>query len=114
MNTVNTVTVGDRIRWLRREKGLSQSDIAGEDERVSVGYISFVERGQRTPSYRALRIIARNLGTTPEYLETGREAPLDRALREVRELHDVALSEWTCAAYATVIELLEKIRKEWS
>jgi tetratricopeptide (TPR) repeat protein len=38
---------------------------------VSYAYISRIESGQRMPSVRAIRVLARRLGVTPEYLESG-------------------------------------------
>jgi tetratricopeptide (TPR) repeat protein len=38
---------------------------------VSYAYISRIESGQRIPSVRAIRVLARRLGVTPEYLESG-------------------------------------------
>jgi transcriptional regulator with XRE-family HTH domain len=67
-------TVGQRIARLRAERGLSQKEIAGPD--VGHAYISRIEDGQRTPSLRALRVLADKLGVTLEHLETGREIPL--------------------------------------
>jgi transcriptional regulator with XRE-family HTH domain len=64
-------SIGVRLRRLRREQGLSQRQIAGPG--VSYAYISRIEKGERTPSFKALRLLARKLGVSPEYLETGRE-----------------------------------------
>jgi tetratricopeptide (TPR) repeat protein len=64
-------TVGERLRRLREEQGLSQVDVAGPG--VTGAYISRIERGERHPSVNAMRVIARNLGVTLAYLETGRE-----------------------------------------
>lgn len=64
-------TVGERIRRLRRERGLSLRDVATTG--VSYTYLSRVESGDRTPSVKAIRALARKLGVTPEYLESGVE-----------------------------------------
>jgi transcriptional regulator with XRE-family HTH domain len=69
-----TETIGQRIARLRSERGLSQKDIAAPG--VGHAYISRIEDGQRTPSLRALRVLAEKLGVTLEHLETGREIPL--------------------------------------
>jgi tetratricopeptide (TPR) repeat protein len=73
-------TIGARIRRLRKQAGLSQRALAGPG--ISYAYISLVERDERTPSHKALRVIARTLGTTAEYLETG----VELSARELREL----------------------------
>jgi transcriptional regulator with XRE-family HTH domain len=63
--------VGDRIRRLRIEKGLSQRDLASPG--VTYAYISRIEAGNRLPSEKALRALAAKLGTTAHYLESGSE-----------------------------------------
>jgi transcriptional regulator with XRE-family HTH domain len=74
-------TVGERLRRLRMEQGRSQRDLSAPG--ITYAYISRIEAGARTPSMKALRMLATKLGVTPEYLETGSE--LDAAeLRELR------------------------------
>jgi transcriptional regulator with XRE-family HTH domain len=63
--------IGVRLRRLRLERGLSQRELAGPG--VSYAYISRIEAGTRRPSVKALRTLARKLGVSPEYLETGSE-----------------------------------------
>jgi transcriptional regulator with XRE-family HTH domain len=63
--------VGVRLRRLRHERGLSQRELAGPG--VSYAYISRIEAGTRRPSVKALRTLARKLGVSPEFLETGSE-----------------------------------------
>ena len=69
--------IGVRLRRLRQERGLSQRELASPG--VSYAYISRIEAGTRRPSVKALRMLARKLGVSPEYLETGSE------LRDVDE-----------------------------
>jgi transcriptional regulator with XRE-family HTH domain len=57
------------VRRLRLERGLSQRQLASRG--TSYAYISRIESGQRTPSVRAIRLLARRLGVSPEYLESG-------------------------------------------
>lgn len=74
-------TVGERIKRLRRERGLSQRAVA--EPGVSYAYISRIEAGTRQPSVKALRKIAAKLDVSADYLETGSE--LDPAgARELR------------------------------
>jgi transcriptional regulator with XRE-family HTH domain len=68
--------IGARLRRLRLERGLSQRQLASLG--ASYAYISRIESGERTPSVRAIRLLARRLGVTPEYLETGADiAPVE-------------------------------------
>jgi transcriptional regulator with XRE-family HTH domain len=73
--------IGDRLRRLRSERGLSQRQLACPG--VSYAYISRIEAGARTPSVKALRKLARRLGVSPEFLETGSEIG-EAAERELR------------------------------
>jgi transcriptional regulator with XRE-family HTH domain len=66
-------TIGERLLRIRRERRLTQRDIATAG--VTAQYISRVERGERIPSVKALRKLAGNLGVTAHYLETGEEIP---------------------------------------
>jgi transcriptional regulator with XRE-family HTH domain len=73
--------VGVRLRRLRQARELSQRELAGPG--VSYAYISRIEAGTRRPSVKALRTLARKLGVSPEYLETGSELR-DVDARELR------------------------------
>src|SRR5437867_7886683 len=66
-----TEPIGARLRRLRVERGLSQRDLSSPG--VSYAYISRIEAGARTPSVKALRMLARKLRVSVEYLETGRD-----------------------------------------
>ena len=70
-------TIGQRLRRLRHERGLSQRELASPG--VSYAYISRIEAGARRPSVKALRMLARKLGVSADYLETGSE------IRDVEE-----------------------------
>ncbi len=98
-------TVGARLRRLRLDHGLSQRDLSSPG--ITYAYISRIEAGARTPSVKALRMLAKKLGVTPEFLETGAE--LDAAaLRELRlaeqELRLRLDGEADLAAVAAVLE----------
>lgn len=53
--------LGMRIRYLRKQKGLSQLDLSLEAE-VNKNYISDLERGRRNPSILLLEKICKALG----------------------------------------------------
>ena len=72
-------TIGERLRRLREERGLTQRDLAAPG--VSPQYVSKIERGQRTASVKALRKIAPKLGITRPVPRTGSDVPES----EVRE-----------------------------
>ena len=64
--------LGMRIRYLRKQKGMSQLDLALEAE-VNKNYISDLERGSRNPSILILEKIAKALGVSLEILFQGIE-----------------------------------------
>src|SRR3954462_2849429 len=74
-------TIGERLKRLRLERGLSQRELAAPG--VSYAYISRIEVGTRQPSVKALRRLAAKLGVTADYLETG-SALDDDSARELR------------------------------
>lgn len=81
-------TIGQRLKRLRLERGLSQRELAAPG--VSYAYISRIEAGTRQPSVKALRKLAAKLGVTADYLESGSQ--LDPgAVRELR-LSDLELA----------------------
>ncbi|HKI92251.1 MAG TPA: helix-turn-helix domain-containing protein [Gaiellaceae bacterium] len=71
-------SIGQRLKRLRLEKGLSQRELAAPG--VSYAYISRIEAGSRQPSVKALRRLAQKLGVTTEYLETGSQLDRTEAL----------------------------------
>src|SRR6266568_3419259 len=64
-------SIGARLKRLRLDRGFSQRDLSSPG--VSYAYISRIEAGARTPSVKALRMLARKLRVSVEYLETGRD-----------------------------------------
>jgi len=73
-------TIGQRLRRLRREKGLAQRELTGPG--VSHAYVSRIEADLRTPSVKAIRKLSAKLGVSPDYLERG----LDVDVADEREL----------------------------
>lgn len=76
---MDAASVGERIRRLRRARGLSQQDLAGPG--VSASYVSLVEAGRRRPSPNALAWLAGRLGTTVEELAGMSAAEVELELR---------------------------------
>lgn len=81
-------TIGERLKRLRLERGLSQRELAAPG--VSYAYISRIEAGTRQPSVKALRRLAVKLNVTADYLETGSDLDPSSA-RELR-LMDLELA----------------------
>ena len=58
--------LGRRIRALRKERGLTQEQLAYTADGISSkGYLSEIEAGKRLPSLNALAAIAERLGVEP-------------------------------------------------
>lgn len=101
-------TIGQRLRRLRLERGLSQRELSGPG--VSYAYISRIEAGERRPSVKALRVLALNLGVSADYLETGSDIRADEE-RELR-LADAELELRLAEDKRELAEKLEAILDE--
>jgi transcriptional regulator with XRE-family HTH domain len=112
----NPATLGERIRKLRAERGLSLAKVAQGD--FSRAFLNQVELGKAQPSTRVLRVIAGRLGTQVDYLLEGRLPSLDRelALERARILllrgrprqalgvvEEIAGSDWPVATDANLV-----------
>jgi tetratricopeptide (TPR) repeat protein len=101
-------TIGQRLRRLRTDRRLSQRELASPG--VSYAYISRIEAGTRQPSVKALRMLARKLGVSAEYLETGRE--LGATEHRELELADaelaIRLADDSSAAEETLTRIVEE------
>ena len=84
-------TLGDRIRRLRQQRGMSLAKVSGGD--FSRAFLNQVELGRSQPSTRVLRVIAGRLGTEVDYLLEGRLPAADRELALERARVLVALGE---------------------
>src|SRR5258706_6455457 len=58
-------TLGERVRAARREAGLSQAQLAGDE--LTKGFISQIESGLVRPSIRSLQYMASKLGRSLDY-----------------------------------------------
>lgn len=114
------MTFGNRLRSLRRAKGLTQQELADKTD-VSRIYIQALESNRRTPSMKLLRKLALSLDVDPanlleEFSNKGtgriqidellgdRESAMqvwyrnrqlqDRDLILIRRLIEAALSDW--------------------
>jgi transcriptional regulator with XRE-family HTH domain len=108
-------SLGERIRRLRHERGMSLAKVAQGD--FSRAFVNQVEKGRANPSIRVLKVIAERLGTQAQYLIDGTSPVLDReiALERSRlallrgelgtalaELEPVNDSEWPLGADAAL------------
>src|SRR5689334_18620857 len=61
-------TLGSRVRELRRERGLTQEQLAGD--RCTKEYVSQIERGVARPTQATIHWLAARLEADAEYLAT--------------------------------------------
>jgi tetratricopeptide (TPR) repeat protein len=61
--------LGERLRTLRVNAGLTQTDLAGE--RFSKEYVSQIERGKTRPTQETIEWLAQRLGVDPGFLASG-------------------------------------------
>jgi transcriptional regulator with XRE-family HTH domain len=59
--------VGANVVKLRKRRGLSQEDLAGDAE-IDVTYLRGIERGRRNPSLMIMARLAEQLGVHPAKL----------------------------------------------
>src|SRR4029077_2758089 len=97
-------TLGQRIRRLRQQRGMSLAKVSGGD--FSRAFLNQVELGRSQPSTRVLRVIAGRLGTEVDYLLEGRLPNLDRELALERARVLMARGQ-ARRALAAVVEALD-------
>lgn len=66
LTSISAKTLGERVRQVRRRRGMTQQDLAGDD--YSKSYISAIEQGKTRPSLEALQRICARLETPPGVL----------------------------------------------
>ena len=66
------MTLGERIKEERQRRNLTQEQL-GEMVDITSAYIGQIERNERTPSLKRLKIIAKHLNVSLDYLIIGKE-----------------------------------------
>jgi transcriptional regulator with XRE-family HTH domain len=102
-----TETLGQRIRRIRQDRGMSLAKVSGED--FSRAFLNQVELGRSQPSTRVLRVIAGRLGTEVDYLLEGRLPGVERelAVEKARVLVARGHARRALAALETAVESSE-------
>ncbi len=67
--------IGWNVQRLRKDRGLSQEELALRIETVAQSYVSFLEGGRRNPTAVTLYLIAKSLGVGVGALFDETEAP---------------------------------------
>lgn len=77
-------TLGERIKKLRKEKKLTQTELAGE--RLTKGMLSLIENGKAHPSMESLRFLAKQLDVeVSQLLDDGTLAQLRNLYTDIEE-----------------------------
>jgi transcriptional regulator with XRE-family HTH domain len=89
------MTVHERIKVIRIEKGMSQIELANKIGYTSKGAISRIENGQRRLKEETIMLIANALGVSPAYLLTGEESQENYKKPAVTELQQTLINRIT-------------------
>ncbi|QUH29624.1 helix-turn-helix transcriptional regulator [Vallitalea guaymasensis] len=103
------MTLGEKIKYLRNERGLYQRDLANALN-IAVTTISGYERDDRRPNPETLKQIADFFGVTIDYLVGGKESSVDYLEEEFPEGIKVlrrATKELTPEARAKMVKLMK-------
>lgn len=76
MSDDTTADLGERLRAVREDRRISQTELAGSD--LSPSYLSLIESGKRTPSDAVLAKLAERLDVSAHFLRYGSAAPEER------------------------------------
>jgi transcriptional regulator with XRE-family HTH domain len=90
--SLSTTGLGDKVRALRKEQGLSLEEL-GQALDLSFTYLSEIERGERVPSLQALQKISSFfhipvsllIGTPAKLMSTGKKIRMNRELRNLTQ-----------------------------
>jgi transcriptional regulator with XRE-family HTH domain len=100
------MTIGSRIREKRQELALTQENLANSLN-VTPQHISAIELDQREPSLELLVKIAVELGTSTDYLLTGKEAIIDDVIPTIK-----ADKEFSLDVKNGLIAIIKAIRQK--
>ncbi|CBH22640.1 protein of unknown function [Acetoanaerobium sticklandii] len=97
------MTIGERIRQLRRIKDVTQRELA-ESVNFSHSYIGDLERNRTNPSIKALEIIAEYFNVDTSYL-IGSECCYIRLQRCKTTIYGIEVDACTdCPLYKSILE----------
>ena len=113
-------TLGERVKSLRKVKGLSQRDLA-KLIGTSAGLISFIERNKNKPNYDIIRKLSIVLDTSTDYLINGVHSAgsLKKALEDLKQpfyvnsenIKNLSESELSLLEKHNVLARLSKLNK---
>jgi transcriptional regulator with XRE-family HTH domain len=102
-NGARTLDIGDKLRAVRAEQGLSLRDLAAKAE-VSASLLSQIENGKANPSVRSLHSIADALSVSVDYFFPERAGDGHESGSEAAGLDQLTASELRAAQAAAETE----------
>jgi transcriptional regulator with XRE-family HTH domain len=107
MTDMDYIALGQRIRDLRRKRGLTQEQLA-ELADLSTPYVSHLERGSKKASLAVLVRLAESLGVTVDRLLSGNQVTDSAAYySEVQEL----LEDCTTCERAVLTDIISTAKR---
>lgn len=103
------LTLGQKIRGLRRQMGMTQADLAGDD--FTKSFISQIEKDQARPSLKSLRIFAQRLNRPVSYFLDDEPGESTVPVEAMRSLSTGDLLERQ-GKYEEALRLYEKALKQ--
>lgn len=106
------MTIGEKIKVLRKEMKLTQSQLAGEEMTKSM--LSQIENNNATPSMKNLKYLANKLGKPVSYFldenNLDEDIPVDEVKEKIREADKYSKNYQT----GKVIEILENVLQNYN
>lgn len=99
--------VGERIREVRQQKGMSQEELAAKAQ-LSTPHISEIERGRKEPKLASMCRISEALATPTDYFL--RPKIPETLQYEIRDLDDL-LKDCSPAQIDLITRLIREVRK---
>lgn len=101
------MNIGKRIRERRKDLNLTQEQLA-RALGLTPQHISVIEQDKRTPSLSSLARLAKELGTTVDYLITGKDSVITETIPTIKA--DTNLSLKAKKALVSLVEELYAIQ----
>lgn len=103
---MNYQDMGRRIRTVRRQRGLTQEELA-EQVGISASFLGHLERGTRVASLETLVALCNTLKVTPDYL-------LSASLNSLTEHMPQGLSQREQEQLTHILRLAEDTVRNWN
>ncbi|MGE1130833.1 helix-turn-helix domain-containing protein [Bacillus wiedmannii] len=96
-------TLGEKIKTLRKEKKLTQTELAGSE--LTKSMLSQIENGKATPSMKTLQYIAKKLGCETSFLLAEDDAEITELIQKMDQLIKANKCD---KVYETLLPIVQK------